>query len=80
MWFHLPADFPEPPPSVYGFVCATSVLCLAVLGDQRQAFERDIERCLLGLESTGSVVSWAVHAYDLAPRQVERDAAHVTAC
>jgi SAM-dependent methyltransferase len=66
--FEFPMNQTWDAPSLCGFAYSSSVLSLAVLGDKRQAFERDIERCLRGFESTGSVASTAVFGYELATR------------
>ena len=55
-------------PSLCGFAYSTSILNLAVVGDKRDAFERDIEGCLLGFESTGTVTNTLAYAYDLATK------------
>ena len=64
--FEFPVNQTWDAPSLCGFAYSSSVLSLAVLGDKRQAFERDVERCLLGFDSTGTVASTAVYAYDFA--------------
>jgi hypothetical protein len=55
--------------SICGFVYSTSFLSQGVLGDQREAFERDVERCLRGFESADALTITASYAYELARKR-----------
>jgi ubiquinone/menaquinone biosynthesis C-methylase UbiE len=57
--------------ALIGFIYSTSLLSRAVLGDQAEAFEADLEARMRALESSGVFREHTSFAYDLATRPPE---------